>query len=119
LTGPRFETRLVEAGPLATTHEWWELEFSFPWSKLHRVLIDVVGDRLALNVADVDCARIVHTSPHPHSIAVQACSRNLGVRAAGLSKRRQRKRLFIVEVAEENGRRRTGKARVSSWVFRM
>ena len=86
---------------------------------LHRVLIDAVGDRLALSVADVNCARIVHTSPDPCNIAVQACSRNARVAAAGLSIRRQRKRLFIVEVAEENGRSRTVKARVSGWVFRM
>jgi len=30
---------------------------------LHGVPIDVVGDRLALGVADLDCARVMHTAP--------------------------------------------------------
>jgi hypothetical protein len=52
---------------------------------LHRVLIDVIRDRLAIGVADLDCARIVHTSPDARSIAVRACLRNAGVGTTGLS----------------------------------
>jgi len=37
---------------------------------LHRVLIDVVGDRLAHGVADLDCTRVVHSAPDPAVVTV-------------------------------------------------
>ena len=86
---------------------------------LHRVLIDVVRNRLALGVADRDRARVVHTAPYSSVIAVRARLRDAGVRAARLSGCCQCKGLFVVEGAEEDGRSRTVLAGVSSWVFRV
>jgi hypothetical protein len=40
--------------------------------RLHRVLIDVVGDRLALGIADGDGARVVHPAPDPGVVSVLA-----------------------------------------------
>ena len=87
--------------------------------QLHVVLIDVACDRLALSVADVDCARIVHSSPDACSIAIRARTRNLRVRSARQSNRCQREVLFIIEVTEENGCSGTVEAGVSSRVFRL
>jgi len=61
---------------------------------LHRVLIDVVGNRLAYAVADLDCARVVHATPDPAIVTVRACLRDAGVHAARLTGGRQCKSLF-------------------------
>ena len=62
---------------------------------LHRVLIDVVRDRLALGVADLDGARVVHAAPDSSVVAVRARLGDVGVRAARLSGCCQRKRLSL------------------------
>ena len=62
---------------------------------LHRVLIDVTGDRLAHAVADCDRARVVHAAPDPGVVTVRACLRDVGVRAVRLTGGRQRKYLFV------------------------
>ena len=70
---------------------------------LHRVLIDVVGDRLAYGVADLDCTRVVHSAPDPGIVTVRACLRDAIVRAGRLTGGRQAKSLLWPEVTEENG----------------
>src|SRR4029453_17085991 len=70
-------------------------------SPLHRVSFDVVGDRLAYGVADVNSARVVHPAPDPPVVTVRARLRNAGVRATRLPGGRQRKRLCVIEVAEK------------------
>jgi hypothetical protein len=82
-------------------------------------LIDVVGDRLSLGIANGYRARVVHTTPDPGVVTVRARLHDAGVRAARLSDRRQRKRLLVIEVAEENGRSRTIETRVPGGVFRV
>src|SRR5258707_9756134 len=52
---------------------------------LHRVFVDVSGNRLALGVADLHRARIVHAAPDPCVVPVRARLGNAGVRAARLS----------------------------------
>ena len=61
----------------------------------------------------------MHAAPDPGVVPVRARLRDAGVRAARLSGRRQRKRLCVVEVAEENGRRRTVEAGVPGRVLRV
>ena len=61
----------------------------------------------------------MHTAPDPGVVAVRARSRDAGVCAARPSDRRQRKRLLVGEVAEENSRSRTVEAGVPGRVFRM
>ncbi len=86
---------------------------------LHRVLIDVVGDRLAYAVADLDRARVVHSAPDPGIVTVRACLHDVGVRAARLTGGRQRKSLLWPEVTEENGRSGAVEAGVPGRVFRV
>ena len=57
--------------------------------------IDVVGDRLALGVADRDRARIMHATPDPGLVTVRACLRDAGVGAARLPGGRQRECLLV------------------------
>ena len=88
-------------------------------TQLHEVLIDVIGDRLAFGIANRDRARVVHASPHPRSVTIRARLCDAVVCATRLSVRGQHKRLFFVEVVEENGRSRAVEARVSGRIFRM
>ena len=46
---------------------------------LHGVLIDVVGNGLALGIADDDSAWVVHTAPDTGVVTVRACSRDAAV----------------------------------------
>ena len=71
--------------------------------QLHRIAIDVVGDRFANAVADLDCTRVVHSTPYSRVIAVGACLRNAGIRTARQTGRRQRKNLSWPELTQENG----------------
>ena len=86
---------------------------------LHRVLIDVIGDRLAYAVADLDCARVVHAAPDSGVVTVRARLRDAGVRAVRLTGGRQRKSLLWSEVTEENGRSGTIEAGVPGRIFRV
>ena len=60
---------------------------------LHRVLIDVVGDRLAYAVADLDCTRVVHSAPDPRIVTVRSCLQDVAVSAVRLTGGRQCKNL--------------------------
>lgn len=86
---------------------------------LHRVLIDIVGDGLAYAVADLDCTRIVHSTPDPGSVTVRTRLRDVGVRAGRLTGGGQRKSLPTPEVTEENGCSSTIEAWVPSSIFRV
>ena len=83
----------------------------------HRVSIDVAGDRFAYGVADCDCARIVHAAPDSGVVTVRARLRDAEVFAARLSGRRQGERLAVIELAEENGRRRSILTWVAGWIL--
>src|SRR5439155_9997598 len=86
---------------------------------LHRVLIDILCDRLAYVVADHDCAWVVHAAPEPAVISVRARLRDAGVHAGRLTGCRQSKGLFWPEVTEQNGRGGTVETGVHGRVFRM
>ena len=80
--------------------------------------IDVVGDRLAYGVADLDCARIVHAAPDPGVVTVRARLRDADIGAARLSGR-QGERLVVTELAEENGRSRSILTWMTGWILRV
>jgi len=93
---------------------------SFPAAEpRHRVPIDVLGDRLAEVVADLDSAWIVHAAPDSRLVPIRTCLRDAGIRTARLPVRRQRERLPVAEVGEENGRSRAVLARMPRRVFRV
>src|SRR5262245_47419337 len=88
--------------------------------RLHGILIDVVGDRRAHAVADLNGARVVHTTPDSSAVTIGARLGNAGIRPVRLPGRCQRKRLLLTrEVTEENGRSRTVRAGVPGRIFRM
>src|SRR4029453_9053132 len=63
-------------------------------TSLHEVLIDIVGNGLALGITDSNCARVVHTAPDPCVVPVRSGLRNAGVAVARLTDRCERKRLL-------------------------
>lgn len=67
------------------------------------MLIDIVGDRLAYAIADLDCARVVHATPDTSVVTVRSSLRDAGVHAARLIGSGQCKDLLGFEVTEENG----------------
>jgi hypothetical protein len=73
---------------------------------LHRVLIDIIRDRLPYAVADLDCARVVHAAPDPAVVGIRARIRDVRVGAARLTGGRQSEGLLRSKVAEENCRSR-------------
>ena len=87
--------------------------------RLHGVLIDIPGDRLALGIADVDCAWVVHATPNSSLVTVRARLRDAGIGAARLTGGRQGEGLLGREVAEQNGRSCTVEAGVPGRVFRV
>ena len=104
---------------LTVVHFPWESSTTRAAEPLHRVLIDVVGDRLAYAVADLDCARVVHSAPDPSIVTVRACLRDVGVSAVRLTGGRQCKNLLWPEVTEENGRSGAVEAGVPGRIFRV
>ena len=71
----------------------------------HGVVIDVLGDRLAQAVADVDRARIVHAAPDARVVAVHSRLRDAGVlpgrQVARRQARRQGEPLRVTEVRKQ------------------
>ena len=86
---------------------------------LHRVLIDVVGDRLTYGVANLDCTRIVHSAPDPGVVSVRAGLRDIAVRAVRLTGGRQHKNLLWPEVSEQNSCSGAVLAGVPGRIFRV
>ena len=70
--------------PVSTSVGRVRLTAVSPWpsERLHRVQVDVIGDRLAHLIADRDRARVVHPTPDPRVVPVRARLRDAGIRAA-------------------------------------